>query len=102
MLCSQHARGGTDVDNYLYVGMNMHWECHGVELPALPADLQWHVFANTAMPPPEDIWPLGSEPRLTEQRQLLVGERSVVILIGKRHAAEPVSSSSTKENHHAP
>jgi isoamylase len=45
--------------------------------------MQWHVFANTIMPPPEDIWKPGSEPLLEDQQQFLVGSRSVVILVGK-------------------
>jgi glycogen operon protein len=45
--------------------------------------LHWHVFANTALPPPEDACPPGEERLLSDQRRLLVGERSVVILVGR-------------------
>jgi glycogen operon protein len=78
-----HGNGGQQQDNYVYVAMNMHWETHLFELPELPQRMQWHVFANTIMPHPEDIWKPGSEPLLEDQQQFLVGSRSVVILVGK-------------------
>jgi isoamylase len=83
MLCGAHANGGQHQDNYIYVVLNMHWETHLFELPELPQRMQWHVFANTIMPPPEDIRKPGSEPLLEDQQQFLVGSRSVVILVGK-------------------
>jgi isoamylase len=83
MLCGKHARGGTAVDDYIYVGMNMHWECRVFDLPALPGSLQWHVFANTSKPPPEDIREPGKESLLSDQRHFLMGARSVAILVGK-------------------
>jgi isoamylase len=83
MLCGKHARGGTAVDDYLYVGINMHWECHVFDLPALPGRLQWHVFANTSKPSPEDIWEPGKESLLSDQRHFLMGAQSVAILVGK-------------------
>ncbi|MEZ4646035.1 MAG: glycogen debranching protein GlgX, partial [Chloroflexota bacterium] len=83
MLCGVHAQGGQAHDDYIYVAMNMHWESHHFELPKLPPQHHWHVFANTSMPEPEDIYPIGKEARLKEQRHFLVGARSVVILVGK-------------------
>jgi isoamylase len=83
MLCGMHGNGGQQQDNYVYVAMNMHWEAHLFELPELPQRMQWHVFANTIMPPPEDIWKPGSELLLMDQQRFLVGPRSVVILVGK-------------------
>jgi glycogen operon protein len=61
----------------------MHWEAHLFELPELPQRMQWHVFANTIMPPPKDIRKPGSEPLLEDQQRFLVGPRSVVILVSK-------------------
>ena len=83
MLCGQHAKRGAVADDYVYVAMNMHWESHPFELPALPDGSSWHVFANTALPPPEDVRAVGTEPVLPDQHQLLVGARSVVILVGR-------------------
>jgi glycogen operon protein len=83
MLCGKHAKGGTEVDNYVYVAMNMYWETLPFEIPGLRDGLKWHVFANTSAPAPEDIWEPGSEPLLEDQYRFLVGGRSVVILVGK-------------------
>jgi glycogen operon protein len=83
MLCGKHARSGTVKDDFVYVAMNMDWESHGFELPRLPVGMTWHVVANTAMSPPEDIWELGMEPVLSEQSWIMVGDRSVVILVGR-------------------
>ncbi len=83
MLCGKHARGGAVQDNYIYVAMNMHWDAHWFELPGLPEGMQWHVAVNTGAPHPEDIWEVGSEPVLGDQSGLLIGDRSVVVLVGK-------------------
>ena len=83
MLCGKHALQGTVADNYIYVAMNMHWEAHWFEIPVLPADLQWHVFANTGCNPPDDCYEPGTEPLLINQSSILLGDRSVVILVGK-------------------
>jgi isoamylase len=83
MLCGKHARGGTVQDNNVYVAMNMHWEAHWFELPGLPQGMRWHVFANTAVTPDQDIWEPGTEPVLENQGGLLIGDHSVVILVGK-------------------
>jgi isoamylase len=83
MLCGKHALGGTYEDNYIYVAMNMYYEGLQFELPQLPSGLNWHVFANTGVASPNDIYTPGSEPLLENQQGLLIGDRSIVILVGK-------------------
>lgn len=83
MLCGQHAKQGTFEDNYIYVAMNMHWEVHWFELPGLPDCQQWHIFANTGCPAPKDCYQPGAEPLLADQSKILLGDRSLVILVGK-------------------
>ncbi|MCC5668865.1 glycogen debranching protein GlgX [Nostoc sp. CHAB 5784] len=83
MLCGKHAKKGTVQDNYIYVAMNMHHRAHWFEIPGLRDGMRWHVFANTGVTPPEDIWQPGTEPILKNQSGLIVGDRSVVILVGK-------------------
>ncbi|NDJ21797.1 glycogen debranching protein GlgX [Nostoc sp. B(2019)] len=83
MLCGRHAKQGTLTDNYIYVAMNMHWESNWFEIPGLPQGMQWHVFVNTGATPPEESWYPGTEPVLENQFGLLIGGRSVVILVGK-------------------
>jgi glycogen operon protein len=76
-------RDGTGTAPFIYVAMNMHWEGHRFELPGLPAGLRWHLFAETAADPPGDVRAPGSEPVVADQGHLLVGERSVSILVGR-------------------
>ncbi len=83
MLCGKHAKGGTVQDDFIYVAMNMHWETHWFDLPGLPAGKDWYLFANTSVSAPDDAWPPGSEPILDDQHGLLVGDRSVVVLVGR-------------------
>ena len=82
MLCGKHALQGTVEDNYIYVAMNMHWESHWFELPGLPSGMHWHVFANTGCHPPDDCYQPGKEPLLPNQSGILLGDRSVIILLG--------------------
>ena len=84
MLCGRHAKRGTVADDYVYVAMNMHWESHDFEVPALPSGLRWYVSANTGMQSPADSWAPGAEPVLGDQEYILVGARSVVVLVGKQ------------------
>ena len=68
-LLSGAAAEGPDV---LYVAMNMYWEALAFELPSPPPGQRWHIFANTAMAPPADIWEPGQEPPLPEQQEVLL------------------------------
>jgi glycogen operon protein len=83
MYQGQHAKSCTVDDNSVYTAINMHWEMHGFELPPLPEGKQWHVFANTDLEPPDDIWDVGDEQLLENQDEILVGPRSVMILVSK-------------------
>jgi len=83
LLDGKHAKGGTVEDNYIYVAMNMHWRSHNFEIPRLPEGMSWYVSANTDMPEGKDIFPSGDEQLLGNQDECMVGQRSVVILIGK-------------------
>jgi glycogen operon protein len=83
MLCGQHAKNGAMRDNHIYVAINMYWDALPFELPRLPSGMHWHMAVNTAMAPPEDICEPGQEPVVGDQTHVLVGGRSVVVLLGK-------------------
>ena len=72
-----------DNDDFIYVAMNMHWEMHGFELPQLPDGLAWHVFANTGVETPNDIHEPGEEPLIESNHEVLVGPRSIMVLVGR-------------------
>lgn len=81
MLCRRNAG---KADDYIYAAMNMHWEAHDFELPKLPRQVLWRIFANTFMAPPEDIFEIGQEKILENQFKFLAGPRSVTVLIGRK------------------
>jgi isoamylase len=83
MLCGQHAKNGTAHDNHIYVAVNMYWDALPFELPRLPLGTRWHMSVNTSMPSPEDIHEPGHEALLDDQTHVLLGGRSVVVLVGK-------------------
>ena len=83
MLCGQHVPAGKEIDDYIYVGMNMHWESHVFQLPQLPEGRQWRLFADTSLPSPQDICEPGQEHLLPEQDRYLLGARCVIILVGR-------------------
>jgi isoamylase len=75
--------GDSDGADVVYVAMNSHWEGLEFELPDPPQRGKWHVFANTSMSAPEDIHEPGREPLLSDQRKIIVGGRSILILIAR-------------------
>jgi glycogen operon protein len=83
MLCGDYAKGGRQSDNHIYVAMNMYWDSVWFTLPKLPNGLKWHVAANTGVASPDDSWAVGSEPELSDQENILLGNRSVIILVGR-------------------
>jgi len=68
-------------DDIVYAAFNMYWETLPFEPPTLEDGHAWHVVANTGIEPPNDVHSPGSEPLLDNTKPLLVGGRSVVILV---------------------
>lgn len=83
LLCGKHAKQGSVQDDFIYVGMNMHWDALNFQPPCLPEGMKWHIFSNTGMPAPEDVHKIGREPILADQNNILVGPRSVIVLVGR-------------------
>jgi glycogen operon protein len=74
---------GAYSDDYIYVGMNSHWETHDFELPQLPEAMLWRIFVNTSAYSAQPIRKPGAEPILDNQQAVTIGARSVVILTGR-------------------
>jgi isoamylase len=83
MLCGQHAKGGTERDDHVYVAMNTYWDSLWFHPPQLPPGTHWHIAINTGMPSPDDIWEIGHEPVLGDQGSIMLGPRSTVVLVGR-------------------
>ncbi len=72
---------GEGIDDIVYMGINVHWEKHKVQLPQLPGCLKWRIAVNTGLPFGRDIVrPRGKMPYAGGD--MVVEPRSVVILIG--------------------
>ncbi|MFN8530463.1 MAG: glycogen debranching protein GlgX [Anaerolineae bacterium] len=82
LLSGKHAKGGLANDDDLFVAMNMHWEDQYFSLPHLPGK-RWHVFVNTGVDAPYDICEPGQEVVLSDQDNLMLTSRSVVILVSR-------------------
>jgi glycogen operon protein len=82
MVCGCQQVQNRSMNTFIYLLMNMHWEMQQVELPILLPEHDWHVLANTDMPPPQDIFLSGYERKLENQHEFIAGPRSVVILTG--------------------
>jgi isoamylase len=85
MLNGQYVEEGDDVDDFIYVAMNMHWDALPFEVPMLPPAYRWHMAVNTSMDAPQDIAAPGEEPLLADQRHVLAGGRSVFVLVGRKN-----------------
>jgi glycogen operon protein len=83
LLHGRRPGGGLEGLDSIYVALNTHWEPHRFELPAPEPGTNWRVSINTAVAPPGDWFAVGEEPVLPEQGGILVGDRSVVALVGR-------------------
>ncbi len=81
MLWGSYAKESTVIDNHIYAALNMHHAPLHFAFPHLPDNLKWHLFADTDAPAPYDSHEPGSEPLLEDQSGMLVGGRTVLILV---------------------
>lgn len=66
----------------IYVALNMDRCTQYFKLPALEKSKSWHVFANTGMCSPEDVWP-DNEPLVEPQDHFLLKAHSACLLVCK-------------------
>ncbi len=83
LACTLRGRADGEGEDVIYAAMNMYWEALPFGLPGPPAGRRWHVAVNTGMASPEDICDVGEERPLGEQGRVLVGGRSVVVLVAR-------------------
>ena len=70
-----------DAEQHIYIIANSYWEKLRFELPPLPGQ-RWCRCIDTSYEPPQDICEVGQEQRLADESSYLVGDRSVVVLVG--------------------
>lgn len=78
-----YAKQGKVKDDDIYIAMNMHWEMKVFELPNIKSGKRWYVFANTWMEKGLDIYEVGNEIMLENQKEIIVGARSIIVLIAR-------------------
>jgi glycogen operon protein len=78
LLCGKHTEGQ---QGDIYVAMNMYWEALPYQIPKPADDRHWKIVVNTSMPAPQDICEASAAPLLNEQEQIIVGPRSMMVLI---------------------
>ncbi len=98
LLSGKHAKGGLATDNDVFVAMNMHWEDQHFALPELPGR-QWFVFVNTGVDAPFDICTPGDEVLLSDQKNLMLTSRSVVVLISSEVDTPENAPDQVEETH---
>lgn len=67
-------------DDFIYLGINSHWESHGVWLPQLPQNMTWQVEINTDL---GDAAVYDSPAEINSSEQFIIGARSVIICTSK-------------------
>jgi len=78
LLCGKHTQG-QQAD--IYVAMNMYWEALPYQVPKPRERECWKIVVNTSMRAPQDIYETSEAPSLCEQEQVIVGPRSMMVLI---------------------
>ena len=63
-------------DDFVYIGVNAHWEAHSVWLPELPQNMSWRIEINTDL---GDKAVYDEPARLDRSKQVLIGARSVIV-----------------------
>ena len=78
LLCRKHTQ---DQQADIYVAMNMYWQALPFQIPKPGERESWKIVVNTSMRAPEDIYETSEAPSLNEQEQVILGPRSMMVLI---------------------
>jgi glycogen operon protein len=67
--------------------VNSRWDSLTFRLPHASNGALWKVVVNTSMPAPEDIYDGCCGPPIHDSEHVIVGGRSVIVLIAGQSAA---------------
>jgi len=82
MIAGDKAQSYGPEGDFIYAAFNMWHEPLAFALPVLPAGLRWRRVVDTGRASPDDFFESGSEQLLSDQSQVALSGRSVVVLIG--------------------
>ena len=68
-------------DDFIYLGVNAHWESTSVWLPQLPQNFKWQVEVNTDLGD-QSVYQNPAE--LDPSQQFVIGARSVIVCTSKK------------------
>ena len=83
MLCGRHGAAAGGLPHFIYCVFNMYHQPLAFTPPVLPKGMTWSRFVDTAQPSPDDICEPGEERSLDGTEELLVKDRSAIVLLGK-------------------
>ncbi len=83
MLCGRHGANVGGPTHFIYCAMNMYYQPLSFTLPVLPKGQTWYRFADTSLAAPHDIEEPGKEVPLGAIKELIIPDRTVLILLGK-------------------
>jgi glycogen operon protein len=83
LLCGRHGASAGGPPHFIYCVFNMYYNPLEFTLPVLPKGMKWYELMDTSAEAPNDLRAPGEEILIPRLKQLMVNERSAVILIGK-------------------
>ncbi|HKM21706.1 MAG TPA: alpha-amylase [Lachnospiraceae bacterium] len=84
MLCGKYAKiDRRQDDDFFYFAYNMHWDVHKFGLPKLPKGMKWYLKIDTGSSDKNSFLEDGAEILLPDQENLIVTDRTIVVLIGR-------------------
>ena len=99
MYCGAYAeREDGTTDDFIYIGMNFHWEKRNIALPNLPEGLSWKKVADTSNQT-EGQW--FGDYEETYKKSTKINPRTIVVLIAKREESEHASVAALQDNNEA-
>ena len=87
-----------NADDFIYIGMNFHWEKRNIALPNLPDGLGWKKVADTSGQTPEQWF---GEYEETYKKSIKINPRTIVVLIAKREESGHASMAALQDNNEA-
>ncbi|MCK8058467.1 MULTISPECIES: glycogen debranching protein GlgX [unclassified Fusibacter] len=81
MYSGDYAKDDVAKNEDIYFAINSHWDTLYFEPPGFDDGKAWHLAVNTSMPPGQDVYAKGDEPLIDAQNNIVVGGRSMIVLI---------------------
>lgn len=99
MYCGEYAEcPGGAADQFVYIGMNFHWEKRNIALPNLPGGMNWKKVTDTS---DGDSGSWFVESGETYQKSIKINPRTIVVLTAEQEESEHASMAALQDDHKA-